>query len=62
VSYTSGANVWLIIPKDPDIFYGVQPVADIPCVHRIQVWLDLKSHLERAEEAANELKKNLELP
>ena len=59
---TSGANVWLIIPKDPDIFYGVQPVADIPCVHRIQVWLDLKSHPERAEEAANELKKNLGLP
>jgi hypothetical protein len=59
---TSGANVWLIIPKDPDIFYGVQPVADIPCVHRIQVWLDLKSHPERAEEAAAELRKNLELP
>lgn len=58
---TSGANVWLIIPKDPDIFYGVQPVADIPCVHRIQVWLDLKSHPERAEEAAAELRKTLEL-
>ena len=59
---TSGANVWLIIPKDPDIFCGVQPVADIPCVHRIQVWLDLKSHPERAEEAAAELRKSLELP
>ena len=58
---TSGANVWLIIPKDPDIFHGVQPVADIPCVHRIQVWLDLKSHPERAEEAAAELRKSLEL-
>ena len=59
---TSGANVWLMIPKDLDIFYGVQPVADIPCVHRIQVWLDLKSHPERAEEAAAELRKSLELP
>ena len=58
---TSGANVWLIIPKDPDTFHGVQPVADIPCVHRIQVWLDLKSHPERAEEAAAELRKSLEL-
>lgn len=58
---TSGANVWLIIPKDPDIFFGVQPVADIPCVHRIQVWLDLKSHPERAEEAATELRKSLGL-
>lgn len=58
---SSGANVWLIIPKDPDIFHGVQPVADIPCVHRIQVWLDLKSHPERSEEAAVELRKSLEL-
>lgn len=59
---TSGANVWLIIPKDTDLFYGVQPIADIPCVHRIQVWLDLKSLPERAEEAAIELRKSLELP
>lgn len=59
---TSGSNVWLIIPKDPDIFHGVQSVADIPCVHRIQAWLDLKSHPERAEEAAAELRKSLELP
>ena len=58
---TAGANVWLIIPKDPDLFHGVQHVADIPCVHRIQVWLDLKSHPERAEEAAAELRKSLEL-
>lgn len=58
---TAGANVWLIIPKDPDVFFGVEPVADIPAVHRIQVWLDLKSHPERAEEAAAELRKTLEL-
>ena len=58
---TSEANVWLIIPKDPDLFFGVQTVTDIPCVHRIQVWLDLKSHPERAAEAAAELKKSLEL-
>jgi hypothetical protein len=58
---TSGANVWLIIPKDPDLFFGVQTIADIPCVHRIQVWLDLKSHPERAEEAAAELRRLLEL-
>ena len=58
---TAGANVWLIIPKDSDLFHGVQPIADIPCVSRMQVWLDLKSHPERAEEAANELWKSLEL-
>jgi len=57
----SGANVWLVIPKDPDVFHAVQPVADIPCVHRIQTWLDLKFHPERAEEAAAELRTTLEL-
>jgi hypothetical protein len=59
---TAGANVWLIMPKDPDIFHGVQHVADIPCVHRVQVWLDLKAHPERSEEAAAELRKSLEWP
>jgi hypothetical protein len=58
---TAGANVWLIVPKDPDVFFGVEPVAGIPAVHRIQVWLDLKFHPERSEEAAAELRKALEL-
>jgi len=53
--------VWLIVPKDPDVFHGVKPVADIPCVHPIQVYLDLQAHPERAEEAAAELRKQLEL-
>jgi hypothetical protein len=58
---TAGANVWLIVPKDPDVFFGLQPIEDIPCAHRIQVWLDLHSHPERAEEAAAELRRSLEL-
>lgn len=58
---SAGANVWLIIPKDPDVFFGEKTLADIPCVHPIQVWLDLKSHPERAEEAAAELRKDMEL-
>ncbi len=58
---TAGANVWLIVPRDPDVFFAAGPVAGIPSVHRIQVWLDLKFHPERAEEAAVELRKSLEL-
>ncbi len=58
---SAGANIWLILPKDSDLFHGVQSVADIPCVHPIQVWLDLKSHPERSEEAAAELWTSLEL-
>jgi hypothetical protein len=58
---TSGANVWLIIPKDSDVFYHVNSINEIPCVHPIQVWLDLSYHPERAQEAANELQNSLEL-
>lgn len=57
----AGANVWLIIPKDPDVFFSAESISDIPVVHRIQVWLDLNFHPERAEEAAVELKKTLEI-
>lgn len=56
-----GANVWLLLPKDEDIFFDVKPVEGIPCVHPIQVWLDLKAHPERSEEAAEELHRLLEL-
>jgi len=58
---SAGANVWLVIPKDPDVFHGVKAVTDIPCVHPIQVYLDLQAHPERSEEAAAELRKQLEL-
>ncbi|MCK4621320.1 MAG: hypothetical protein KAT62_03795 [Desulfuromonadales bacterium] len=57
----SGANVWLIIPKDEDVFFGVKPQKGVSCVHPIQVWLDLKAHPERAEEAAEELRRHLAL-
>lgn len=57
----AGANVWFIVPKDDDVFWNVKLIDDIPAVHRIQVWLDLKYHPERSEEAAVELRKALEL-
>lgn len=58
---TSGANVWLILPKDPDVFYDTRVIDNIPAVDKIQVWLDLKSHPERSEEAADELRKTMDL-
>jgi hypothetical protein len=58
---TSGANVWLIIPRDSDVFYQVSSMNEIPCVHPVQVWLDLSYHPERAQEAADILKNSLEL-
>lgn len=50
-----GANLWLVLPKDDGVFHGVEVRNGIACVHPIQVWLDLKSHPERSEEAAHQL-------
>lgn len=51
-----GENVWLLLPKDEDVFFDIEHIDTVPCVHPVQVWLDLKSHPERAEEAAEELR------
>jgi len=51
-----GANLWLVEPNDEGVFQGAQSVGDVPCVHPIQVWLDLKFHPERAPEAASSLR------
>lgn len=52
-----GANVWLAVPQDEGAFQGVEVVHGVPCVHPIQVYLDLKDHPERAREAAEQLRK-----
>lgn len=54
-----GANTWLVIPNDPDVFTGVNERDGTPCVHPVQAFLDLKGHPERAPEAAAELRKQL---
>ncbi len=54
-----GANLWLVLPKDAGVFHGLQVKDSIPCVHPLQVWLDLKGHPERSEEAAQHLEKTL---
>lgn len=51
-----GENVWLVVPKDQGAFYGrVEQAAW--CAHPVQVYLDLLAHPERAEEAADELRR-----
>ena len=54
-----GANVWLVVPNDEGVFDGGSLVERVPCVHPVQVYLDLKAQPERAEEAAEELRKQL---
>lgn len=56
-----GANVWLAVPKDEGVFMGTEIVNGIPCVSRLQTYLDLKDQPERADEAAEELKRTLGL-
>jgi DNA-binding MarR family transcriptional regulator len=66
----SGANIWLVIPNDEGVFQETRTAGnydggetdidkDIECVHPVQVYIDLKDHPERAEEAATELRNRL---
>ena len=49
-------NVWLVIPNDEGVFQGTTVRDGVPCVHPLQVYLDLKGHAERAPEAAQRLR------
>ena len=53
-----GENVWLIVPNDEGVFYGVSAHNDVPCVLPVQIWLDLAGHPERSEEAAEHLRQS----
>jgi len=56
VAEPRGANVWIISPTDDSVFVGSRVVRGVPCVHPLQVYLDLKAHPERAAEAAAQLR------
>ena len=53
-----GANTWLVIPKDEGVFHGSEVYEGVPCVHPVQVYMDLKGHPERASEAAAKLRQD----
>jgi hypothetical protein len=50
-----GENVWLVQRPDPGVFIGQRVIDGIHCVSRVQAWLDLAAHPERANEAAEVL-------
>lgn len=52
-----GANTWLVVPNDAGVMLGVADVGGVPCVHPVQVWLDLAAHPERAPEAREHLRR-----
>src|SRR5262249_7388255 len=37
-----GANCWIVVPDDDGVFDGTTERDDIPCVHPLQIYLDLK--------------------
>lgn len=51
-----GANVQLIRPNDPGVFYGDHNAGGLPCAAPVQVYLDLLGLPERAREAADHLR------
>lgn len=57
----SGANLWLVMPNDTGVFTGALVKDGIRCVHPVQAYLDLKAQPERAAEAAENLRRVLEL-
>jgi hypothetical protein len=54
-----GANLWIVRPVDDAVFWQTGLLERRPCVHPLQVYLDLKAQPERASEAAAELRKRL---
>lgn len=53
----TGANLRLVVPNDEDVFSGATLVDGVPCVSPLQAYLDLKGAPERAEEAAEQLRR-----
>jgi len=54
-----GENVWLVVPNDEGVFHGATARDSIQCAHPVQVYLDLKDHPERSEEAAGQVRQFL---
>jgi hypothetical protein len=54
-----GANLWLVVPNDAGVFQGAVEKDGIRCVHPVQVYIDLKAHPERSDEAADRLRTNM---
>ncbi|MCC7495892.1 MAG: hypothetical protein IT204_26300 [Fimbriimonadaceae bacterium] len=52
-----GSNAWLVVPNDDGVFDGAVHLEGVRCVSAVQVYLDLKGQPERADEAAEELRR-----
>jgi hypothetical protein len=51
-----GENVWVVVPNDNGVFYGVREAVGVNYVLPVQAYMDLAGQPERAKEAAAELR------
>lgn len=54
-----GANTWLVYPNDEGVLMGSEKTDGIRHVNPVQAYLDLKAQPERADEAAEELRRQM---
>jgi hypothetical protein len=54
-----GENVWLVVPNDAGVFLGASQRDGLMCVDPVQLYLDLKDHPERSNEAGEHLRKEV---
>ena len=58
----SGSNTIFVVPNDGSIFWDVNEIEGIKCVHSIQTYLDLNTQPERAQEAMPEIRRMILRP
>lgn len=52
-----GSNTWLVVPADEGVFSATAELGGVRCVSPVQTYIDLKGQPERADEAAEELRR-----
>jgi hypothetical protein len=52
----SGANVWILTPRDEGVYWGAQQAGDFAIVSNVQLYLDLMNFKGRGEEQATALR------
>jgi hypothetical protein len=52
----SGANVWILTPRDEGVYWGTQQAGELALVSNVQLYLDLVNFKGRGEEQATALR------
>jgi Transcriptional regulator, AbiEi antitoxin, Type IV TA system len=52
----SGANAWVLLPRDEGVYWGTEQIADATVVSNVQLYLDLINFKGRGEEQATAIR------